>query len=127
MSLQETMLNMAKMTGGRAYLNRNDLHNSIAKGMESGSNYYTIAYRPENTDWNGKFRKVTVKTSRSKLKLLYRSGYYALLDPLGSTDDPNRVVSFAMQPTSPLSTQLIMKARVVPPRDSMNPRPLTFL
>jgi VWFA-related protein len=120
-SLQETMVNMARLTGGHAYFNRNDLHTSIASGMETGSNYYTLAYRPENADWNGKFRKVTVKATRPKLKLLYRSGYYARLDPLGSTDDPNRVVSLAMQPTAPLSTQLIMKSRVVPPDEADKP------
>jgi len=120
-SLQETMLNVAKLTGGRAYLNRNDLHTLIASGMETGANYYTLAYRPENADWNGKFRKVTVKASHSKLKLLYRSGYYARLDPLASTDDPDRVVSLAMQPTAPLATQLIMKSQVVPPDEPNKP------
>src|SRR5664279_1251083 len=114
-SIQEMMLNMAKLTGGRAYFNTNDLHSAIASGMETGSNYYTLAYRPDNPEWNGKFRKIGVRTSRANLKLLYRSGYYALLDPLNSSDDPNRVVSLAMQPTTPLSTQLIMKARVIPP------------
>ena len=127
MSLQETMRNMARMTGGRAYLNRNDLHNTIASSMETGSNYYTLAYRPQNTDWDGKFRKVTVKSTRSKVKLLYRSGYYALRDPLGSTDDPDHVVSLAMQPTSPLSTQLIMKARVVPPEGTDEPTSVDIL
>jgi hypothetical protein len=117
-TIQEMMLNMAKLTGGRAYFNRNDLHSMMANGMETGSNYYTLAYRPENADWNGKFRKLTVKTSRPKLKLLYRSGYYALVDPLRSNDDPNRVVSLAMQRNAPLSTQLIMKARVVPPDET---------
>jgi VWFA-related protein len=119
--IQEMMIDMAKATGGRAYFNRNDLHASIASGMETGANYYTLAYRPENTDWNGKFRKVSVKASHPNLKLLYRSGYYARLDPLQSSDDPNRAVSLAMQPSTPLSTQLIMKARVVPPEEADKP------
>ena len=126
-SLQETMLNMAKATGGRAYFNRNDLHAVIASGMEAGANYYTLAYRPENTDWNGKFRKITVKTSHSNLKLLYRSGYFAVLDPLQSNGDPDRAVSLAMQPTAPLSTQLIMKARVVPPEEADKPTTIDML
>jgi len=126
-SIQETMVNVAKLTGGRAYFNRNDLHAMIANGMETGSNYYALAYRPENADWNGKFRKITVKTSRPRVKLLNRSGYYALLDPLQSNTDPTRAVSLAMEPTAPLSTQLIMKARVVPPDESGKPTAVDML
>ena len=51
------------------------------------------------------------------MKLLYRSGYYAMLDPLSSREDPDRVVALAMQPDVPVSTQLIMKARVAPPQE----------
>lgn len=126
-SIQETMLNVAKLTGGHAYFNRNDLDSVIANGMETGLNYYTLAYRPENADWNGKFRKITVKTKGRKLKLLYRSGYYALLDPLRSTGEPNRAVSLAMEPNAPLATQLIMKARVVPPDESGKPTAVDML
>jgi len=114
-SIVETMQNAAKLTGGRAYINKNDLKNAISDGMEAGSNYYTLAYRPVNTDWNGKFRKIAIKTSHPDARLLYRSGYYAILDPLTSKQDPSRVVALAMQPGVPVSTQLIMKARVVPP------------
>ena len=111
----ETLLNTAKATGGKAYINTNDLQSAINDGMQTGANYYSLAYRPDNGNWNGKFRKVVIKSSRPNLKLLYRSGYYGILDPLGSKEDPNRVVATAMQSNVPASTQLIMKARVVPP------------
>lgn len=117
-SIVETLLNTARMTGGRAYINKNDLQAAINDGMETGSNYYSLAYRPDNANWNGKFRKIAIKSSRPNLQLLYRSGYYGVLDPLGTKEDPSRVVAIAMQPTVPTSTQLIMKARVVPPEES---------
>jgi VWFA-related protein len=109
-----TMQSIASLTGGRAHINNNDLEGVIADSMQSGSSYYTLAYRPASIEWNGKFHKITLKTSRRDVKLLYRSGYYATSDTSSSTDDPGRVVAMAMQPNAPVSTQLIMKARVVP-------------
>lgn len=114
----ETLLNTAKLTGGKAYINKNDLQSAINDGMLTGSSYYSLAYRPENADWNGKFRKIAVKGSQPNLKLLYRSGYFGILDPLSTKEDPSRIVAIAMQPTVPTSTQLIMKVRVVPPEEA---------
>ncbi len=115
-SIVETLKNMAELTGGRAYINRNDLDSAIADGVRTGASYYSLAYRPVNQNWDGKFRKIAVKAAPN-LKLLYRSGYYALLDPLGSKEDPDRMISLAMQPNVPVSTQLIMKARVALPQE----------
>ena len=67
-----------------------------------------------NTDWNGKFRKITVKTSATDVKIQCRPGYYAVADPLGSLD-LSQTFSLMMQPSSPPSTTLVIKARVVPP------------
>ena len=74
------MQSIASLTGGRAHINNNDLEGVIAESMQSGSSYYTLAYRPTAIEWNGKFRKITLKTSRRDVRLLYRSGYYATPD-----------------------------------------------
>ena len=126
-SIVETLMNTAKATGGRAYINRNDLQAAINDSMETGSNYYSVAYRPDNANWNGKFRKITIKSSKPNLKLLYRSGYYGILDPLSTKEDPSHVVATAMQPTVPVSTQLIMKVRVVPPQEAGKPTAIDML
>ena len=115
-SIVETMRYIAGLTGGRARVNSNDLAGAIADSMHTGSNYYTLAYRPATTEWNGKFRRIAVKTSRLNVKLLHRSGYYATPDTFDSRKDAGRTVAMAMQPTVPTATQLIMKARVVPGR-----------
>ena len=83
-----TMQSIASLTGGRAHINNNDLQGVIAESMQSGSSYYSLAYRPAAIEWNGKFRKITPKTSRRDLKLLYRSGYYATSDASSLKDDP---------------------------------------
>lgn len=112
--VHETMANVAQLTGGHAYFNNNDIPSQIQDIVQTGSNYYTLAYRPENQEWNGKFRKVTVKASQPNLKVRCRPGYYAVADPFGSPD-VDRTFSQAMQPGVPPSTTLVMQARVLPP------------
>jgi VWFA-related protein len=124
--LRDTMLNLATLTGGHAYYNRNDLQGAISDGVNSGSNYYTLAYRPENNNWNGKFRKVTVKASPPNAKVQCRPGYYAVADPL-RPPDVDRSFLQAMQPTAPASTMLIMKAQVLPPEESNETTQIDFL
>ena len=126
LSVRETMTKIATLTGGRAYYNRNDLEGAIGDSVESGSNYYILAYRPENGNWNGKFRKITLKTSRPDVKVQSRPGYYAVPDPLGSADI-DRTFSLAMQPAAPPSTTLIMKARVLPPEEPEKATQIDFL
>jgi VWFA-related protein len=110
----QTMSTLADMTGGRAVFGRNDLDGAIRETVNAGANFYTLAYHPHNTDWNGKFRKIAVKTSSPDVKVQCRPGYYAVADPLGAPD-LSQTFSLMMQPSSPPSTTLIIKARVIPP------------
>lgn len=77
-----TMDEMAMATGGKAFVNTNDLKQAIVKAIDAGSNYYTLAYTPANRNWNGAFRKIEVKLDRPNVTLAYRRGYFAE-DPLG--------------------------------------------
>ncbi len=124
--VHETMLNIAQLTGGRAYFNNNDIPGQIQDIVNSGSNYYTLAYRPENQDWNGKFRKVSVKTLQTNAKVRCRPGYYAVKEPFGSTNI-DHTFALAMQPGVPASTALVMQARVLPPDASSRAVQIDFL
>ncbi len=125
----ETMFDIAAQTGGRAFINQNRFLPAISNIIESGANYYTLAYRPSNGKWDGSFRKIQVKTPRRNIKLLYRTGYYALADPLQlpRVEDRERALQIAMQPFAPPSTTLIIKTRVVPPADGATPVKLDYL
>ena len=72
-----TMDEMARETGGRAFVNTNGLTDAIHTAIESGSNYYTIAYTPTDNKLNGDYRKIEVKLQQRALNLSYRRGYYA--------------------------------------------------
>lgn len=68
---------IADRTGGKAFYNTNGLKEAIGEVIETGSNYYTLAYTPTNKDWDGKHRAIKLETTRGDLKLEYRHGYFA--------------------------------------------------
>jgi VWFA-related protein len=113
-----TMNDMAERTGGKAFYNRNDIDNAIRKSIDDGSTYYTLAYYPENKDWNGKFRKIQVKVNRPDVKLRHRLGYYAV-DPKLFAEQNRRqqgaLFGEALNPDSPIATGLRFQAGVVQP------------
>jgi hypothetical protein len=125
------MQEMAERTGGKAFYNRNDLDGAIRRSIEDGSTYYTLAYYPENKDWNGKFRKIKITTERSGVKLRYRLGYFAV-DPKSYSDQnqKQRAQAFgdALSFDTPISTGLLFEAGVAPPSDkSSNKVLINFL
>jgi VWFA-related protein len=112
------MQEMADRTGGRAYYNTNDIDGAIRKSIDDGSTYYTLAYYPENKNWNGKFRKIHVTVNRPGVKLRYRLGYYAV-DPKAYANQGERqqtaAFALALDPDSPSATGLLFHAMVIPP------------
>jgi hypothetical protein len=112
------MQEVADRTGGRAFYNTNGIDEAVRRSIEDGSTYYTLAYYPENKDWNGKFRKIQVKVNRSGVKLRYRMGYFAV-DPTTVTDKSEKrqmeAFNLALSPDSPISTGLPFNAHVIPP------------
>lgn len=125
-----TMLQMAEETGGRAFINTNDLSGAVSKAVNTGSSYYTLTYSPKNTNWNGDFRKIEVRCTVQGVTLSYRRGYYAE-DPYSANSalsEMNASPSFdslraAMLHGSPDSTQIIIKVRVVPASQVLSDQP----
>jgi len=68
---------IAQESGGRAFYNTNGLDTAMAKAIEEGSHYYTLAYSPTDTGTDGKYRRIEVRLSNRDYKLSYRRGYYA--------------------------------------------------
>jgi VWFA-related protein len=126
-NVHAAMTDMAERTGGKAFYNRNDLDSSVGKSIEDGSTYYTLAYYPDNKNWNGKFRKIQVTTSRAGVKLRYRLGYYAV-DPLVFAEQNKKqqatLFGEALNPDSPMATELRFDAGVIPPSEQTHNRVL---
>ena len=75
---QDTLYALAVDTGGKAFLDNNDLARGIKEAEASVSNYYIISYYTTNTKLDGKFRKVKITLKEdATAKLDFRQGYYA--------------------------------------------------
>jgi VWFA-related protein len=117
------MENLAKETGGEAFYNANNLDLAMSKSVADGTTYYTLGYYPENKDWDGKFRKINIKTSRPDVKVRAREGYFALDASTQSgaqalnQQDRARELSLAMTDPMP-ATGVAFRVRVQRSSDS---------
>lgn len=76
----ETLSTLAGDTGGKAFLDTNDFSGVFRKVQEDVATYYVIGYRSTDRTLDGRFRRITVKTTRKDAKLDYRRGYYTATD-----------------------------------------------
>jgi VWFA-related protein len=68
---------LAKATGGKALYGRNDVDTEIGTSVRDGSSFYTLTYRPTNSNLDPqKFRKIQVTLTRPGLTATTREGYY---------------------------------------------------
>ena len=114
---QETMLDIARETGGRAYVNQNDIKDGVERAFKDTEASYTLGYYPENKKYDGRYRQIKVKVKRDGVEVQNRRGYYAV--------DPTQVKGYSadLEVTSALgdavpSTLVAFTARVVPPADN---------
>ena len=112
-----SMEELAKDTGGQAYFNTNGLSDALARVVNNGTRYYSLAYSPSNPKMDGKYRHIQVKLLQGKDNLAYRRGYYA--------DDLQTVLAAGQKPdTDPLLmlmgrnlpdySQILYKIKVAP-------------
>lgn len=118
-ALHGAMEDIAHETGGEAVFGSNDLTRALRRTMEDGSNYYTIAYQPQNHNWNGAFRKIKVQMAQHGYSLTYRQGYFANAEDVTNGDEAQQL-NVALQPTAPQSTLLHVKGTVMMP-DAKDP------
>ena len=60
-ALQDVLSSLAADTGGRPFFNRNDLSAAVTAGLKETSNYYLVAWRPDNDEQrNPKYRRLEV-------------------------------------------------------------------
>jgi VWFA-related protein len=77
---QDTLVSLARDTGGRAFLDTNDFAPVYDRVVQDSSAYYVLGYTSTNPAQDGKFRRVRVRLTRPELKVEHRSGYYSERD-----------------------------------------------
>jgi VWFA-related protein len=113
---QANMRTIASETGGRYFVNRNDIDRAVAVAADDGRTYYLVSYYPEKKKFDGTFRKIKVNVKRPGLTVRNRSGYYAVDFSKGSKKDRETDIASALNMASSApSTMLLFDARIVPP------------
>jgi VWFA-related protein len=109
---QSVMRELAERTGGRAFINDNDIAASVRDAMNDARITYVLYYTPSHDEWDGKFRDIKIKVNRPGLEARYRKGYYALPDL--STDPKSRQASLSAAAMSALpATGLTLLAKLI--------------
>jgi len=68
---------LAADTGGMTVRKRDDLGRALADVASDTSTYYVLAYSPENTTLDGKYRRITLRAKWAGLDVRARRGYVA--------------------------------------------------
>jgi VWFA-related protein len=74
---QETLYTLAADTGGKAFMDTNDLSGVFSVVQKDTSAYYVLGYTSSNHLRDGRYRRLKVQVNRPDAKLEYRAGYYA--------------------------------------------------
>jgi VWFA-related protein len=112
-STQGTMEEVAAQTGGKAYINLNEIKDGIALAVSDERASYSLGYYPDNKKWDGKLRNIKVKVGQGDAELRYRKGYFAV-EP-GPAKDRNfeQDVAAALAVDAP-ATQISFMAQAKP-------------
>ncbi len=75
---QNNMQALAESTGGVFVANTNDFRTPMKRVLSELTSYYEASYSPTGKEFDGKFRAITVKTTRPDVVIQTRSGYFAV-------------------------------------------------
>jgi VWFA-related protein len=114
---QGSMEEVAAETGGKAYLNQNEIRLAESQAASDDKASYTLGYYPDNDKWDGRYRSIKIKLEKSDTQVRYRKGYYAI-EP-GEVKRNNKAngyeedVASALQVNAP-ATQVLFTAQAKP-------------
>lgn len=69
---------LSDQTGGFLIHDTNDLVSGLRRIDDDMNGYYFLTYVPQNKEYDGRFRRISVKVTRSNVDVQSRQGYYAV-------------------------------------------------
>lgn len=69
---------LSDQTGGFLIHDTNDLASGLRRIDDDMNGYYFLTYVPQNKEYDGRFRRISVKVGRSNVEVQSRQGYYAV-------------------------------------------------
>jgi VWFA-related protein len=119
---QDTMRELASRTGGRAYVNTNDLNKAIRDAIQDTRVTYTLGFYPSGEKFDGKFHELKLKVDRPGASLRYRKGYFDFAEQ--PQDDKTRKTELSDAVWSPMEASglglVVQVQRDTPKPRSMN-------
>lgn len=109
---QDLLYRISGDTGGQFIKNTNDVAAGLERVDEEIRSRYTLTYRSTDQKFDGSFRKLKIEVRRPAVKVMARSGYYAIppsqVVPIAPEDKKlmANFESLAAHSTLPLSLQL---------------------
>ena len=86
--LQSALIELAQSTGGKAFVNTNDIRGAIRGSLDDSRVSYTLGFYPKSSINDGSFHPIKVKIpGRDRLSLHCRDGYF---EPEPPQRDPHR-------------------------------------
>jgi VWFA-related protein len=108
-NIQNALDALTHDTGG-FYANTNDFRSPVRRVLEEVNFHYEVTYSPGIEKYDGHLRKILVKIARPDVRVLTRSGYYAM---------PPAIPGMALQPyegpmLNALSMQTLTRESTIP-------------
>ncbi len=69
---------LSDQTGGFLIHDTNDLASGLRRIDDDMNGYYFLTYVPQNKEYDGRFRRISVKVGRANVEVQSRQGYYAV-------------------------------------------------
>jgi VWFA-related protein len=117
---QETMREMARETGGRAYVNQNEIRVGVERAFADETAAYSLGYYPDNKKYDSKYRSIKVKVKKDGVEVQSRRGYYAIDPTQAKGYNAQQEVGAALADNAP-STLVSFSAQVKPPSTNSVP------
>lgn len=116
---QDTMMELASETGGRAFYGTNDIMGSIRRALDDSRLTYTLGYYPSESNWDGTFHEIKVRVRHPGVKVLSRRGYYAIAEgSLGAKEEEQALLEAASEPLDATAIGLTVQESQ-PPEDNV--------
>ena len=101
-----TMQDLARETGGRAFVNTNSLDQAIRTAIEDGAVTYTLGFYPDAASLDGKFHELKVRVRSGNYDVRYPRGYLARRD---SAANPNQLLEAIYTPLESSAIGLVAR------------------
>ena len=101
---------LADETGGFLLRDTNNLSDGLRRIDEDMGAYYLLSYTPKDGNYDGRFRRVEVKSKRSGLGVQSRKGYYAITGSFASPVLAYEAPALAIAAGGRRPTDLVVRA-----------------